>query len=110
MKLLIIVLVLGVALVGVMYLFPQINFRKMPPGLIEGTLPNEKPNWVSSLVPHTNSHYIAPLHIGTIAQLVVCIGNKVPEVKIQKQNGSHLIAYRQSPIFHFVDWLCIHAN
>lgn len=110
MKFLYIVLAIILAIVVIMYLFPQINFRKMPKGLIEGKLPDDKPNWVSSLVNESNAHYIAPLKIETIPKLVACIESKVPELKLQKQEASFLIGYRQSRLFHFVDWLCIHAN
>lgn len=51
------------ALVVILYLFPQINFREMPKGLVEGQLPDDKPNWVSSLVNESDSHYIAPLKV-----------------------------------------------
>lgn len=110
MKFIYIVLAIIIAIVVIMYLFPQINFREMPTGLIEGKLPDDKPNWVSSLVNESNAHYIAPLKIETIPKLVACIESKVPELKLQKQEASLLIGYRQSRLFHFVDWLCIHAN
>lgn len=110
MKFIYIVLAIIIAIVVIMYLFPQINFREMPKGLIEGKLPDDRPNWVSSLVNESNAHYIAPLKIETIPKLVACIESKVPELKLQKQEASLLIGYRQSRLFHFVDWLCIHAN
>ncbi|KGP63229.1 hypothetical protein EP47_04510 [Legionella norrlandica] len=110
MKFLYIIFIIIAALVLIMYLFPQINFREMPEGLMDGKLPEEKPNWVSSLVSESSSHYIAPLKVEAISKLVSCIESRVPELKIQKQEVSFLIGYRQSRVFHFVDWLCIYAN
>lgn len=110
MKIWFIIVGLVVVLVGVMYLFPQINFRGMPKGLVDGQLPEEKPNWVSSFVVSNNSHYIAPLKIESLVKLSSCIAAKLPEVKVQKMDESTLIAYRQSTVFHFVDWFCIHAD
>lgn len=106
---LILVLLLGLV-VAVMYLFPQINFRSMPDGLIDGNLPQEKPNWVSSFVARDNPHYVAPLNIKSFSHLSACIAAKFPEVTIQKSDASSLIAYRRSQIFHFVDWFYIHAD
>ncbi|ANN94778.1 TPA: DUF1499 domain-containing protein [Legionella pneumophila] len=110
MKLIWIVLALILAFVVILYLFPQINFREMPKGLVEGQLPDDKPNWVSSMVNESDSHYIAPLKVESMPQLVACIERKIPELKIQKQEASLLVGYRQSRFFHFVDWLCIHAD
>ncbi|HBC0468600.1 TPA: DUF1499 domain-containing protein [Legionella pneumophila] len=110
MKLICIVLALILTLVVILYLFPQINFREMPKGLVEGQLPDDKPNWVSSLAAESDSHYIAPLKVESMSELVACIESKIPELKIQKQDASFLVGYRQSRFFHFVDWLCIHAD
>ncbi len=111
MKWFLIILVLLVAvIVGVLYLFPQINFRPMPDGLIKGNLSEEKPNWVSSFIDPANSHYIKPLKVESLSQLSHCIQSKIPEVVIQKSDDASIIAYRQSTVFHFVDWLCIHAD
>lgn len=110
MKILIIIIILIGCLVGLMYLFPQINFREMPQGLIDGKLPEEKPNWVSSSVASDNSHYIAPLKINTLAKLAECIKSKVPEVHITKMDDRNIFAYRQSRVFHFVDWMIINSD
>ncbi|HHL3493823.1 TPA: DUF1499 domain-containing protein [Legionella pneumophila] len=110
MKLICIVLTLILTLVVILYLFPQINFREMPKGLVEGQLPDDKPNWVSSLVDESDSHYIAPLKVESMSELAACIDSKIPELKIQKQDASLLVGYRQSRFFHFVDWFCIHAD
>ena len=107
MKILIIVAVLIAILVGIMYFFPQINFREMPKGLENGQLPEEKPNWVSSLVATNNSHYIAPLKINSLEKLSACINTKIPEIKLTQITTTSLIGYRQSPVFHFVDWFSI---
>ncbi|WP_226905657.1 DUF1499 domain-containing protein [Legionella antarctica] len=93
--------------VTIMYLFPQINYRGMPEGLIDGHLPEGKPNWVSSKVEMTDTHYIAPLKAQSLAQLSSCIESKIPEVIIKTSDASQIIAYRPSKVFHFVDWLCI---
>ncbi|KTD46183.1 DUF1499 domain-containing protein [Legionella quateirensis] len=110
MKIMIIIVLLIGCVVGVMYLFPQINFREMPKGLLDGQLPEAKPNWVSSFVAADNAHYIAPLKVETLAKLSVCIQSKVPEVTMTQLNESNLIAYRQSKVFHFVDWLVIRSD
>jgi uncharacterized protein (DUF1499 family) len=110
MKIVAIIIVILVITIGIMYLFPQINFREMPDGLIGGGLPENKPNWVSSTVSPTDSHYIAPLKFQSLAQLSACIASKLPHVSIKKTDESKIIAYRQSKVFHFVDWLCIHAD
>ncbi|HAU1152904.1 TPA: DUF1499 domain-containing protein [Legionella pneumophila] len=110
MKLICIVLALILTLIVILYLFPQINFREMPKGLVEGQLPDDKPNWVSSLVNESDSHYIAPLKVESMSELAACIESKISELKIQKQDASFLVGYRQSRFFHFVDWLCIHAD
>ncbi|MBL7478374.1 DUF1499 domain-containing protein [Legionella bononiensis] len=110
MKIMLIIVLLIGCVVGVMYLFPQINFREMPKGLIDGQLPEEKPNWVSSLVAADNAHYIPPLKVGTLVQLAECIKSKVPEVTMTQLNESNLIGYRQSRVFHFVDWLIIRSD
>ncbi len=110
MKLLIIILIIIGIVVAIMYLFPQINYRDMPAGLSEGHLPEGKPNWVSSKVPMTDTHYIAPLKIQSLAQLSSCIESKIPEVIIKNTDASQIIAYRPSRVFHFVDWLYIHND
>lgn len=110
MKLLAIIIAISLIVVGIMYLFPQINFREMPEGLVDGHLSEDKPNWVSSSVSSNDSHYIAPLKIQSLARLSACIEAKLPQVSIKKTDVSSIIAYRQSRVFHFVDWLCIHAN
>ncbi|KTD38813.1 hypothetical protein Lmor_0216 [Legionella moravica] len=110
MKIILIVVVFIALVVGVMYLFPQINFRDMPKGLIDGQLSEAKPNWVSSFVAADDAHYIAPLKVDTLTQLAECIKSKVPEVSITHLDKTHLIAYRQSRVFHFVDWLIIRSD
>jgi len=98
------------AVVALMYLFPQINYRNMPDGILNGKLDEKKPNWVSSFVAKNEEHYIAPLKINSLAQLSSCIRDKLPEVRIKKLDEKELIAYRASTVFHFVDWFCIHAD
>lgn len=110
MKIIAIISVILLITMGIMHLFPQINFREMPDGLIEGKLPKNKPNWVSSRVPVNDSHYVPPLKFKSLEQLSACISTKLPQVVIQSKDESKLIAYRQSRLFNFVDWLCIHAD
>lgn len=110
MKIILIVILFIALVVGVMYLFPQINFRDMPKGLIDGQLSEAKPNWVSSFVAADDAHYIAPLKVDNLAQLAECIKSKVPEVNITHLDETQLIAYRQSRVFHFVDWLIIRSD
>ena len=110
MKIFLSIILILIIVVGVVYLFPQINFRGMPAGLFEGRLAEDKPNWVSSMVSASDSHYIAPLKFQSLAQLSACIEAKLPKVVIKSTDESKIIAYRQSRVFHFVDWLCIHAD
>lgn len=110
MKLLAIIITILILPVGIAYLFPQITFRAIPNGLIEGYLPENKPNWVSSKVSPNNAHYIAPLQFKSLSELSACIASKLPFVSIQSIDESKLIGYRQSKIFHFVDWFCINAD
>lgn len=93
-----------------MYLMPAINFRDMPEGLAQGTLDARKPNWVSSRVPKNDSHYIAPLTIPSLAALKDCVVNQSPKTTLVKLDESSLIAYRQSPVFNFTDWLIINRD
>lgn len=97
-------------LVAAMYFFPQINFRDMPQGLIDGTLSEDKPNWVSSLVASDNPHYIAALNVDSLEKLAACIKSNIPDVTITKTDKTGLFAYRQSRVFHFVDWLIIRSD
>ncbi len=87
-------------------LFPTLNYRPMPTGLCEGTLSPSKPNWVSSLVQSSNSHHIAPLQGNTLA----LIASHLKKAQIVDLNTSRLIAYRQSPLLSFTDWICIKSN
>lgn len=82
----------------------------MPAGIIDGKLSPEKPNWVSSFINKSDSHYIEPLKFKTIKEFSQCIGKNIPEVKIYSLETDKIIGYRQSRIFHFVDWFCIHAD
>jgi uncharacterized protein (DUF1499 family) len=110
MKIVLAICLLTGFLVAVMYFFPQINFREMPQGLIDGTLSEDKPNWVSSLVASDNSHYIASLNVDSLEKLAACIKSNIPDVTITKTDETGLFAYRQSRVFHFVDWFIIRSN
>jgi uncharacterized protein (DUF1499 family) len=110
MKIVLIIIAIIMIAIGIIYLFPQINFREMPKRLIDGHLPKGKNNWVSSMAAPTDSHYIVPLKVQSLAQLSACIASKLPEVTIKTSDASKIIAYRPSPVFHFVDWLYIHAD
>lgn len=90
-----------------MYFIPTINFRDMPAGLAEGALDAGKPNWVSSRVPKNDAHYIAPLTISSLAALKACVVKQSPKTTLVKLDEASLIAYRQSPVFNFTDWLII---
>lgn len=96
--------------VAAMYFLPQINFREMPQGLIDGRLSEDKPNWVSSSVASDNLHYIASLHVDSLKKLAACIKSNIPDVTITKIDETGLFAYRQSRVFHFVDWFIIRSN
>lgn len=110
MKILLFLVVLLLLIILLMVLFPQINFRAMPMGLCEGQLPKNKPNWVSSLVAKTDSHYIHSLKFQDLDALIVCIKKQIPELKLVQTDTRRVLGYRQSKIFHFTDWLCIQAD
>lgn len=110
MKIILIICMLTGFFVAVMYFFPQINFRDMPQGLIDGSLSEDKPNWVSSSVAKDSTHYIAPFTVDSLEKLAACIKNNIPDVTITKVDETGLFAYRQSRVFHFVDWFIIHSN
>jgi uncharacterized protein (DUF1499 family) len=79
----------------------------MPEGLCDGRLNVDKPNWVSSLVARTESHYIEPLNQVNMQALMQCLQAEFKKITISSMTKDTLIAYRQSRIFNFVDWLCI---
>ncbi|CAM2930730.1 DUF1499 domain-containing protein [Legionella worsleiensis] len=110
MKILLIVVLLIAGAVGILYLFPQINFREMPEGLMNGKLSEEKPNWVSSFVAPDNMHYIAPLNAVNLSDLSQCMQHNIPQITITHLDKTYLLAYRQSRVFHFVDWLVIYSD
>jgi uncharacterized protein (DUF1499 family) len=94
-----------------MILSPKINYRSMPAHLCEALLPEQKPNWVSSLVDSNNPHYVAPFKIKSLSTLADCLHSQFPKATITfVQENSHLLAYRQSRVFHFTDWICIKAD
>lgn len=82
----------------------------MPKELCAGNLKAKLPNWVSSLVEETDTHYIKPLKFDELSQVAELIKKKMPHVKIVQQDINRILAYRQSTIFHFTDWICIEAN
>ncbi|WP_367607344.1 DUF1499 domain-containing protein [Legionella sp. W05-934-2] len=92
------------------YLWPQINFKEMPKGLCAGNLNGKKPNWVSSKVDKADSHYVAPLKITSLLTVEDAIKNHLPGITIYQRDKNNLLAYRQSPIYHFTDWICIEAD
>ena len=99
-----------IAIIILMILFPKINFRSMPTGLCNGELPKNMPNWVSSLVPETDEHYIKPFYntpLPTLAEYIVKCG---PKIHITHLDSASLIAYRLSPMLNFTDWICIRAD
>ncbi len=110
MKILYFLIVLLVVIIAVMHFFPQINFRPMPGGLCEAKLDAKKPNWVSSLVDSSDPHYIKPLEPGAPKQRAQCLFETFKNLTVTHVDDSHLIAYRQTTVFNFVDWLCIKAN
>lgn len=110
MKVLIGLLLIGGVITLVCYIWPQINFREMPKELCTGKLNAKLPNWVSSQVDKNDDHYIDPLKIESLAQLADKIKNKIPGVTLVEQDNNRILAYRQSTIFHFTDWICIEAN
>ncbi|KTD34526.1 DUF1499 domain-containing protein [Legionella israelensis] len=108
MKIFLLSLLLGAVLVTViMHFFPKINYRSMPEGLCEGQLSSKKTNWVSSQVKRTDTHYVEPLRLSDIETLANCLKLKFPSMTVTEVNDSFLIAYRQSRVFNFVDWICI---
>lgn len=94
-----------------MIVFSGINYRPMPAGLCDGKLPNHKPNWVSSLVDIDNKHHVEPLPVGLLSDLAKCIKTSSPHVHIVRvKDDESLLAWRQSPVFHFTDWICIRTD
>ena len=110
MKLIIALFLLGGLITLACYLWPQINFRDMPTGLCKGELNVTKPNWVSSTVDTKDDHYIRPLKIDSLLMVAKIVKRSQPQVTIVKENQNRILAYRQSTIFHFTDWICIEAN
>ncbi len=88
MKILFFLLILLVIFIAVMHLFPQINFRTMPDGLCEARL-DDKPNWVSSLVDTSDSHYIKPLEPRDPEQLAQCLSEKIKNLTVTHIDESH---------------------
>ncbi len=105
-----VMILLAVLAVLMMYLFPKINFRAMPEGLVNGRQDEQKPNWVSSLVARNNAHYIAPLAIKNLSSLAECLLKQDKNTTLVKVDESSLIAYRQSTVFHFTDWIVIDSQ
>ena len=110
MKWIMALLVIFVLVTVVFYAFPKLNYRDMPKGLCQAELDEQKPNWVSSLVDEQNAHYIKPLQIQSLSQLADDLKTQVPDLNIVQQKDGQLLAYRQSTIYHFTDWVCIEAN
>lgn len=103
---LILLLVFGLFLL-VFHLFPRINFRPAPLGLCQGQLPLGKPNWVSSLVPKTDSHYIAALPEMPLVELGPLLQKSIPNLTLVEVSARGIVGYRRSWWFNFVDWFCI---
>lgn len=94
-------------LVCLLHFLPQINYRSMPGGLLNGTLDDSKPNWVSSQVQASNKHHIEALqvkHLGLLADCLLSLPFKTTLVRLDENT---LIAYRQSRVFNFTDWIRI---
>ncbi len=92
------------------YIWPQINYREMPKGLCAGELNLKAPNWVSSLVANNDSHYITPLKFESLSSVSEKIKQNLPQVNIVSEDQNRILAYRQSVVYHFTDWICIEAN
>lgn len=92
------------------YLFPQINFRQKPSGLCEAKLKDHLDNWVSSKVPAQDRHYIQPLTIQSLELIAKDIKKNQPNVIIVEANDKRILAYRQSRIYHFTDWVCLEST
>lgn len=107
----IIILILLMILVPLcMFLIPKINYRPMPADLCEAKLSSSKPNWVSSLIANSDEHYITPLQFNSLSSLAANIEKYSPKTHIVHLDQSKLLAYRQSPVFNFTDWICIKAD
>lgn len=101
---------LSLLVLGLMYLalYPSVFFRPMPKGLCAAKLA-DKPNWVSSLVDKSDSHYIEKLPVATKKQQIQCLTHSHPRLVITEE-GSAIIGYRRTRVFGFTDWFCLTPN
>ena len=106
-KFMLLILVLLVAFILLMLLFPRMNYRPMPEGLCKAAL-QDKPNWVSSMVDKDNEHYIEALGKINLDTLSQCL--KDSGVNLTEQTSEKLTGFRRSHYFHFTDWFCITSD
>ena len=103
-------IIIATLIVATMHVIPGINYRPKPQGLETGALNKNKPNWVSSFVEKTDPHYIAPLQRMDFTGLPDCLSHLSRKTTIVKHDKESLVAYRQSTLFNFTDWLYIRAD
>ena len=103
--LLIILLVIAFLVQVLLLKKPNLFYRDIPAGLCVADLPN-KPNWVSSLVPSSNAHYIAPLPTASLIHTADVIQLIDPKTYTVIVSGT-LQGFRRTPFWGFTDWFCI---
>ena len=87
-------------------LFPKLNYRPMPIGLCDDNYTSNKAGWVSSLIPRSDSHYIAPFQHHSLSQIAA----HITTAQVVDLNPHYLTAYRQYSMFAVTDWICIRSN
>ena len=86
--------------------FPKLNYRPMPAGLCDSTYASNKAGWVSSLLPPSDKHYIAPLKQNSLSQIAA----QIKTAQVVDLNTHFLTAYRQHSIFAVTDWMCVRSD
>jgi uncharacterized protein (DUF1499 family) len=88
--------------------YPDFFYRDKPQGLCEAAL-SDKPNWVSSLVHRSNSHYVSPLPVTPLSDIARCIQRMDPQIYVVIHNR-RIEGFRRTHYFGFTDWFCITDN
>lgn len=102
----IVVVLLPVTWTILSFFYPDLLLRSEPNGLCEGQL-SARPNWVSSKVPKSDPHYIAPLPKVDKKVLIECIKHLPPKKISIEMEGDHIHGVRRTAFWGFADWFCI---
>lgn len=107
-------IVVVIALLGVFVMsiflskYPEFFYRDSPLGLCEANL-SSKPNWVSSLVEPSDSHYVSPLPVNSLDAIQQCIYKIDPKTYVVL-HANYIEGYTRTNFFGFTDWFCIKDN